>query len=92
MKTKTGDYAGLVSGTFNTLRQNAGPEVGAPQAHARMRPPIARVGAGRRCPALTSVAESPKQIDDKADHQNQPKPAPAVGGTAKVKAAAAEQE
>jgi hypothetical protein len=38
------------------------------------------------------VAESAREIDDKADQQNQAKPAAADGRTPKVKPAAAEQD
>jgi hypothetical protein len=41
---------------------------------------------------LTFCAESAHGIDDKAYHQNQPKPSAADDGTSKVKPAAAEQK
>jgi hypothetical protein len=47
---------------------------------------------GRRASLWAFRAESAQQINDKAYHQNQAKPAAADDGTAKVKPAAAEQE
>jgi hypothetical protein len=53
---------------------------------------IVKTNQGRRRAILLAFrAESAQEIDDKAYHQNQAKPAAADDGTTKVKPAATEQ-